>query len=175
MPTTIIVAMLFFLVSSHGLRRESRFSPDNLTITAALPQQKVCSGTKSLTVELYITNNGSRDISTSREWAREAVDYAVAYDGKEGFARHDLLTERGDPISGIMPEHSFVKIPAGSARRFETTLALDETFFHKPAFYKARVHYWGTIAQPDGTLKDVQLPSNWVLFEVESCPSKASQ
>ncbi len=165
---------VLFLVSGQGLCRESTLSPDDLTVRAALPQQTVCSGAKSLTLELYVTNNSSRNVSISREWTREAVDYAVAYDVKEGFARHELFSVRSDPISGVRPERASVKLPVGSARRFETTLALDQDFFKKPAFYKARVHYWGTIAQPNGTPQEVQLPSNWFLFEVKACPVKAS-
>jgi hypothetical protein len=168
----IALAVLFL---ACGQVSDATPSPEDIAVMIALPQQAVCLGAKSLTLELYITNVSSRDFSISREWMLEAREYAVVYDIKEGFARIDSLQTRSDPISDIDVGRNSVKFPVGSAKRYVTTIPLDKDFFQKPAFYKARVHYWGAIREQGGTFRDVRIPSNWVLFEVESCPSKSAQ
>ncbi len=176
MPTKIKIALAaLLLVSGQGLCRESTTSPEELTVSVALPRQTVCLGSKSLTLELYVTNTSSKEMPVSQQWALGVIDYEVAYDLKEGFTRLDLMQRRGDALPGSTPEHTWIKLPAGSTKRYETTLELDHAFFQKPAFYKTKVEYWGATAQQSGAYREVRIPSNWVLFEVESCPSKAGQ
>jgi hypothetical protein len=169
-----IALAALLLVTAQGLC-QSTPSPDELTVSVALPQQTVCMGSKSLTLELYVTNSSSKEVPVSRNWALGVIDYEVAYDLKDGFKRIDLMQRRGDPLPGSTPEYTWIKLPAGGTKRYEATLELGQPFFQQPAFYKAKVEYWGAIAQQKGAHQEVRIPSNWVLFEVKSCPSKAGE
>ena len=174
MTTKFKIAFTVLLLFYGSVCNARTPSQDTLAVRIALPQHTVCVGSKSLTLELYITNVGSRDVLISREWMLEAREYTVVYDMKEGFARISTLQTRSDPISDLNVGRTSVKLPAGATKRYETTIELDDDFFQKPGFYKARVHYWGAIREQGGTFREVRIPSNWVLFEVESCPSKST-
>src|SRR5262249_16417714 len=112
MPIRIKIALgLLFLVSGQGLCRESTASSDDLAVRIALPQQSVCVGSESLTLEIYVTNLSSHEIPVSQHWALGVIDYEVAYDLKDGFARLDLMQKRGDPLPGAKPEHTWITLP----------------------------------------------------------------
>lgn len=105
----------------------------------------------------------------------EAREYMVVYDLKDGFTRISTLQTRSDPISELDVGHTSIKLSAGAAKRYATTIELDNDFFKRPAFYKARVHYFGAIREQGGKPQEVRIPSNWLLFEVESCTLKSAQ
>lgn len=173
MSTKFKIALIVLFLVCSQVTNATKPSADDIAIRIVLPQPTVCLGSKSLTLELYITNVGSRDISISREWMLEAREYWVVYDLKEGFARIATFQTRSDPISDLNVGRTSVKLPAGAAKRYETTIEINDDFFQKPAFYKARVHYWGAIREQNGKFREVRIPSNWVLFEVEPCSSKS--
>lgn len=135
-------------------------------------QETVCSDVKSLTLERFISNVGAKEISVSRDWMLESREYTVVFDR---VGRIAALGSNSDPISDVNFGRTMVKLAAGAARRYETKLDLDDDFFHEPGFYKMRMHYWGAIRERRAKLREVRISSNWVIFEVRSCPSGSAQ
>ena len=147
-------------------------SPDNIAIRIALAEAVVCSDTKSLILERFITNASSKNILISRDWMLESREYAVIFDLKERFGRIASLQTRSDPISEETVGPHLVTLAAGATTRYATTIELDNDFFRKPGFYQMRMHYRGTARERNGSSHRVRISSNWLLFQVTECRPK---
>ncbi len=170
----VALTTLFFFACLVVCDAQSK-EPDDVVVWIALPAESICTDTKSLTLERFITNVGSRELSISRDWVLKRREFEVVFDIKERFGRIAELETRSDPISDFDLGRTSLKLKAGAAARYKTTLELDNQFFQKPGFYKMRMHYLGAIREPSGAFREVLISSNWVLFEVESCASKPAK
>jgi hypothetical protein len=167
------LTILFFFLPVFGAKSQPA---EDIEVRIALPEQAVCLPSKSFELELYVTNVGVKEISLSQEWMVSGIEYEVVYDMKQGFGRAAVFAQRSDSISKLdFSRGTPFELATGSTQRAKTERPLDYDFFQKPGFYKVRVHYRSAIREQGGTLRKVQVASNWVLFEVESCRSKPAQ
>lgn len=172
-PATLIV-LLVFAGPLHRCRAESRERlPEAIQVRLVPSEESICIGSERLPLEIYLTNNSSQEITLSSEWIFRGTTFDVVYDQESDDTRIATLGTRGDPFPGVSMNHSWFSLSPGASKRYVTSVELrDRDFFTGPAFYRLAVQCTFFTRGSSGGVREVELESNNVLFELKRCRQK---
>lgn len=176
-PRMMIALVVFYGMLNLCQAQNENPLPEGIELRILLPKESICLGSKSLPMEVYITNVASEEITISNVWKIQTSYFDVAYDQGVGNSRIAELYARGDPFPGASISHSWFKLSPGASKRFKTSIKLrdDPNFFTGPAFYRFTIQCIFFSLEVSGEIREVASDSNKVLFELTSCPTQSEE
>jgi len=171
MSRALIALVLLFGISHLSHSANIKPLPAEIDVRIALPEASICLESKSLSLEVYITNISSKEMTISKEWTLKMSSFDVVCDQESKNTRIATLSIRGDPFPGGGVSHSWFSLSPGASNRYVTSLGLsNREFFTGPSVYRLMVRCIFYHRQPNGEIREIAIDSNNSLFELTSCP-----
>jgi hypothetical protein len=170
----LLLFLAFFLGASHLSHSVTIKTKSAEIVVRIVPTEaSICLESRSLPLEIYITNVTSKNITISKEWVLKMSSFDVAYDQEQKNTRIATLSSRGDAFPGVRLSHTWGKLSPGASNRYVTSIELsNRKFFTGPSFYKVMVQCVFYLRDSSGKIREIVIDSNEVLFELASCSAQ---